>query len=276
MKNQRKLTNKEWAEIVALGHGVRMYRNQKTLFWNGELLYDADSRERDYLIYDDKERNSWKVIIILPGAEVIPDSTFRFCRKVKTVIMADTIRRIEAYGFSDCWNLRFITLSRNLEFIGDNAFYFCRGLYSIFIPPSCREIQWNCFLYCEKLIILHVPRNTDLGLDVMTESGLDFYCPFQNVDEYGNEDDHNPEINEWIKNINGDTDEYALHRACSSFNPIAEIIIEIINRQGLKAFRKKNEIGVTPAGYLEENPFADMEMQKLINRYVLEMMGEVV
>ena len=274
MKIQRKLTNREWAEVVALGPGVQNYRGQKTLFWNGEILWDAQTGE--CLIYDDEERQKWKAIIILPGVEVIPYSTFRFCRNVKTVIMTDTVRRIEASGFSDCWNLRFVKLSRNLEYIGEQTFYFCRALYSIFIPPSCNEIQWNAFIYCEKLIVLVVPEHTALGLDVMTESALDNYCPFENVNEDAEYDDHNVEINEWIKNINGNDDEYALHRACSSFNPIANIIIDIVKRKGLASFQKKNEIGITPSKYLEENPFAHVDQQKLVKRYILEVMGEAV
>ena len=53
-----------------------------------------------------------------------------------------------------------------------------------------------------------------------------------------------------IKNINNDTEEYALHRARSSYYPTTEIIYEIVKKQGLKAFQKQNKLGITPLQYL--------------------------
>ena len=61
MRLSRNPTEQEWAEIVALGPGLRMYRDKKTLFYNGEIV-----------LRDEVERSSWKVIIVLPGVEVIP------------------------------------------------------------------------------------------------------------------------------------------------------------------------------------------------------------
>ena len=96
---------------------------------------------------------------------------------------------------------------------------------------------------------------------------------------YGNdgrdEEDINAEVNDWIKNINNE-EQYALHRACSSFNPLEEVIYEIVQREkSLDVFKKKNSIGITPAQYLEANPFAEVTEQKIINRFILEMMGEI-
>ena len=80
-----------------------------------------------------------------------------------------------------------------------------------------------------------------------------------------------------IKNINGDDEQFALHRACSSYYPMTQVIYEIVKRQGLIAFKKKNLIGITPLEYLEANPFAeDIDQIDIMKRYVLEMMGEAV
>ena len=49
-----------------------MYKGRKTYFYNGEEeLYDAETQ--DFLIYDQEERETWEVIIVLPGVEEIPD-----------------------------------------------------------------------------------------------------------------------------------------------------------------------------------------------------------
>lgn len=63
---------------------------QKTLFYNGEILVDAVND--DYHIYDKEERQTWEVVIVLPGVEVIPADTFSECENVKAVIMADSIQ----------------------------------------------------------------------------------------------------------------------------------------------------------------------------------------
>ena len=39
---------------------------------------------------------------------------------------------------------------------------------------------------------------------------------------------------------------------------------------------RKNSIGVTPSEYLAANPYADVDEKKLMKRFVLEKMGEIV
>ena len=274
MKLQRKLTNREWADVVALGPGVHNYRGKRTIFYNGEILFDEEDGELH--IYDKEERQTWKVIIILPGVEIIPDFTFHECDNVEIVIMADTVKRIEFCAFLHCYSLKFVKFSRNLEYIGFAAFRCCESLISIFIPPSCREIEDCAFHACHQLIIFHVPHTIELGEGVIAETALIRASPFEEYKFSFGEYQNNEEVNAWIKNTNGDDEEYALHRACSSFNPMTDIIYGIVKRQGLESFHKKNEIGITPLQYLEENPFGDIEQQKLMKRYILEMMGEAV
>ncbi|GFH50292.1 leucine-rich repeat domain-containing protein [Chaetoceros tenuissimus] len=267
-----RVQTEEWRQFIP---GVRMYKGKKTCFYNGEILWDEDHGE--YLVYSKEEQLSWDVVIVLPGVEVICEVTFADCEKLETVVMADTVRRIEGHAFSNCDSLTYVKLSRNLEYIGIEAFCECSSLISIFIPPSCREIAHFAFTACTKLIILSVPQHTQLGDKVIAWTKLIKASSFE-TNAIGVYDDSISEnVNEWIKNINGDDDQYALHRACSSFNPLSEIIYEIVKRQGLIAFKKKNEIGITPLQYLEANPFAkDIDQSSFVKRYILEMMGEAV
>ena len=252
-----------------------MYKGKKTYFYNGEELWD-DENNGEYLIYSEEEQKSWEVVIVLPGVEVIPEDTFDDCENLETVIMSDTVIRIEDCAFAACENLSFVRLSRNLEYIGRNAFCDCSSLASIFIPPSCREIARVAFADCHKLIILRVPRQTQLGRNVIENTALIKASPFE-VDEWGSYDGITESVNEWIRNINRDDDQFAFHRVCSSFNPLSEIIYQIVKRQGFISFKKKNELGITPLEYLEANPFAEhIDQSSLVKRYVLEMMGEAV
>ena len=240
-----------------------MYKGKKTLFYNGEKLWD-EWNNGEYLVYDREEQESWEVIIVLPGVEVIPKETFSGCEMLETVIMSDTVRRIEEQAFDNCRSLQFVKISRNLEYIGEYAFEDCVSLTSIFIPPSCRVIDEYAFHMCINLTIFNVPQHTQLlGEYVIAGTALFRAAPVED--------------NEWVKGINED-EEYELHRACSSFNPSMEIIYGIVKRKGLSSFKKKNEIGVTAFDYLEANPFVENEIDQtvILKRYVLEMMGETV
>ncbi|GFH44369.1 hypothetical protein CTEN210_00843 [Chaetoceros tenuissimus] len=257
-----------------------MYKGKKTLFYNGEKLHEGAYHDGETLIHDWEERRTWEVVMVLPGVEIIPEFTFSDCDKIKTVIMADTVKRIEEGAFLHANFLHFVKLSANLEYIGRDAFVCCFELTSIFIPQSCLEISHNAFRGCEKLIILHVPQHTRLGAKVIAETALIRESPIANTWTYEYEDQPEyqnitNEVNEWLKNIHN-SDDFALHRACSSFNPLEDIIYEIVKRQGISSFKKPNSIGITPSQYLQENPYAEIEERKIVNRYVLDMMGENV
>ena len=211
-----------------------MYKDKKTLFYNGEILLD-DFWES--LIYDEEERESWKVIIVLPGVEEIPFYTFRGCKNLETVIMSDTVRWIEWGAFFWCYS----------------AFYYCEALVSIFIPPSCREIDREAFLNCEKLKIFHVSQQTELGDSIIANTALIKASRFE-TDEYDYYQNHDDEVNEWIKNLNQD-EEFALNRECASYEPSDDNIYEIIKQQGLSSIHVKNQIGLTAFEYLHKNPY---------------------
>ncbi|GFH57103.1 hypothetical protein CTEN210_13579 [Chaetoceros tenuissimus] len=280
MRQQRKLTNKEWKEISEKykDGGVHTYRGKRTLFYNGEKLVHVTNelflQNEEYLIYSKEERDSWEVIIVLPGVEVIPECTFDHLN-IEKVIMADTIRRIEYNAFFCCESLKFVQLSTSLEYIGRWAFGGCLSLISIFIPPSCREIDGRAFFGCRKLIILTIPRHTQLGENAIGNIALIKASPFETNrrDEY----DNNDEVNEWIKGLN-QNEEFALHRECATYEPSENAIFEIVKHQGLRSIHVKNQIGLTGFEYLQKNPYTDIELdqQKLINRLVLDLMGEII
>ncbi|GFH57099.1 hypothetical protein CTEN210_13575 [Chaetoceros tenuissimus] len=265
-----RVQTEEWRRFIP---GVRMYKGKRTLFYNGENLLDFETGE--WLIYNKAERDSWEVIIVLPGVEVISEKTFYYCKNVKRVIMADTVQRILECAFMGCTCLSRVRLSRNLEYIGESLFADCLSLTSLFIPPSCREIAYAAFHKCRDLIILCVPEHTRLGRYVISKTALARTSPFRTLQDgdysvYQNND----EINEWIKNIN-QNEEFALHRECASYEPSENAIFEIVKHQGLPSIHVKNQIGLTGFEYLQKNPYANVNEQKLINRLILDLMGEI-
>lgn len=229
----------------------------------------------------DEEDDNCEVLIILPGVAVIPSYTFsrRYFLNVEILIMGNSVRRIENHAFMGCHGLIFIRFSTSLEYIGQYAFFHCGSLPSVFIPPSCQEIDEGAFHSCQQLGILHVPPQTRLGICVIGRTALltmksNFNGNTKNRYNRGDENLSN-EVNRWIKN-NNQAEEYSLHRACSSFNPLDDIIYEIVREQGLQSLKKQNNIGIAAMQYLEANLYAEIEERKIINCYVLDMMGEIV
>ena len=116
-----------------------------------------------------------------------------------------------------------------------------------------------------KVINLAIPQNVQLEEYVFEDTPLLEACPVE-TDEDG-----------WIKSINNG-DAYALHRACASYNPLSETIHDLVKRQGINAMKVKNAIGITPLQYLETNTFADILIseKEIVNKYILDVMGEIV
>ena len=173
-----RVQTEEWQRFVP---GVRMYKGKKTLFYNGEKLWrerEYNNYNGEYLIYNDIERNTWEVIIVLPGVEVIPERAFFLCENVETVVMADSVKRIEEKAFFNCDKIEAVNFSTNLEFTGNGAFNWCYSLTALFIPPSCRKIGDCAFQGCNALIIFSVPRNISLGRFVIADTALVQASPF--------------------------------------------------------------------------------------------------
>ncbi|GFH44050.1 hypothetical protein CTEN210_00524 [Chaetoceros tenuissimus] len=231
--------------------------------WN--LSYEC----KQYL----RERFPWQQIIVMEGVTVIPKYTFSYCWNIQRVTFANTVIRIEREAFLRCKSLIDIQWSDNLEYIGIQSFEKC-NLSSVFLPPRCRFVSGWAFGFNENLTIFNVPQDTVL------ENGLPFIrakffdkSPFPNT--FRTCIDHPEEINTWMKNINNHKD-YALHRACSSYQPLKEVIMSIIENKGLRAFKTENSIGITPSQYLKENPYTDVTENDIIHDYLIKMMGEVV
>ena len=231
--------------------------------------WDLSDECREYW----RERLSWQQVIIEEGVTEIPAEMFVNCWNIKRVIFADTVVRIEYRAFLNCKSLVFCKLSIILEYIGDYAFCKC-NLSNVFIPPSCREICEYAFNLNKNLSIMNVPQHVELGRSVIPGTALLKASPFQVNADGWYEDEINDDMNAWIKNMNHG-EALSLHRACSSFQPLKQVLSAIIQEKGLKAFKVKNSAGITPSQYLKENPYTEMTEKDIINDYLMRLMGEV-
>ena len=268
----------------------------RTLFYDGSVIVN-DVLEREWNHYHESvnmmrrireqageglseacinywnERQSWEQIIVIEGVIEIPRETFSRCKNIKRVIFADTVIQIKELAFDRCYSLVYIKLSLRLESIGPCAFNGC-NISSVFIPPTCKKIGNFAFLRNKNLTIFNVSSSyTQLGLSVIAGSNL-IQDSSIDTNELGYYRNQTEEANAWIKNLNN-SDEFKLHRICSSIDPQMNEIYGIFQQIGMKAFQTKNEAGITPSEYLKENPHITVTEKEVLRYCILKMMGEM-
>ena len=90
--------------------------------------------------------------VVIPNTVVkIDDSAFTYCSILKTVVIPNSVKQIGGWAFMECSELTDITLPNSLETIGHDAFYRCVGLSSLVIPNSVTEIGSVAFSMCSGL-----------------------------------------------------------------------------------------------------------------------------
>lgn len=236
-----------------------MYNGLKTVFYDGTKLVKEASLTP---IHDLEERRSWQQVFVEDHVQKIPESAFLGCN-IERVIITDNskLKRISRCAFAGN-RISSLSLPTTLRYISPSAFA-DNNLSSVFIPPRCEEFHVSAFSGNENLDILHVTEGTEPIL-----LSLMYYDRMVPTFRYPLED--------CIERNRNRGEEYSLHRLCASFQPSLGAIVAIVKEKGLGAFLEKNEIGVTPSRYLQENPYTgDVTEKKIFTRYILTMMGEV-
>lgn len=77
--------------------------------------------------------------------------SFWKCVNLTSIIIPNSVTKIDKYTFSDCTNLMSIVIPNSVQEIGEGTFYGCTSLTSITIPNSVIEIGNLAFYGCSKL-----------------------------------------------------------------------------------------------------------------------------
>lgn len=96
-------------------------------------------------------------------------SAFYCCKKLKKVIMPNSIVEINEMAFEGCTGLTDIAISENVKEIGWNAFFNCRKLKSVTIPNSVTEIGGCAFRDCAGL------KSVTIGSNAINIGNMVFY-----------------------------------------------------------------------------------------------------
>ena len=88
---------------------------------------------------------------------------FSSCRNVETVILPDSLQRIEQYAFSSCEKLVDLNFPAGLTSINDNAFNYCKSLRVADFSKSVNltSIGGYAFDYCSALETVNVPESVN-------------------------------------------------------------------------------------------------------------------
>ena len=111
-----------------------------------------------------------KSITIPDTIKKIGSSAFRHCSYLTSIIIPDSVTSIGEGAFYGCGSLTIVTIPDSVTSIGNEAFYGCTGLTSITIPNSVTSIGSSAFSGCSGLTSVTIP-------DSVTSIGEDaFYC----------------------------------------------------------------------------------------------------
>ena len=123
---------------------------------------ELDWNERFDFIYDYYKIPS--TLIIPKGCVKVGRSAFEDwsgCRRrLKKVIIPESVKRIGTGAFADCKNLKEVSIPKSVEEIGERAFIDCKKLEKVVIPESVKMIRRAAFCGCKNAtIILKKPEN---------------------------------------------------------------------------------------------------------------------
>ena len=88
------------------------------------------------------------VVIFEKPITVIREKVFRYCERLTSIIIPNSVITIETEAFDECRNLANITIPDSVTTIEDSAFRGCESLTSINIPNSISVIGRNPFGSC--------------------------------------------------------------------------------------------------------------------------------
>lgn len=82
-------------------------------------------------------------------------------KAITSIVLPNTVTKIDDEAFSECASLSSVTLSGVLEEIGQWGFYNCTSLEHLTLPSSLRRIGKWAFFKCDKLTDVKLPEGLE-------------------------------------------------------------------------------------------------------------------
>ncbi len=150
----------------------------KDMAKNGTLsqidMSGATSATADVIGESSFERCTKLKSIALPqGITSIGTSAFNYCSALTSITIPDGVTAIGASAFSNCSYLTGITIPQSVTNIGASAFAICGELSSVTIPDGVTTISDYTFQNCSKLTSITIPEGvTYIGNAAFYKTGI--------------------------------------------------------------------------------------------------------
>ena len=103
-------------------------------------------------------------LVIPEDVEYINNGIFKFCSKIKSIIFPSTLKGMDVYAFSCCYELRKIDLSKtNNLTISRGTFAGCQKLEEIIFPENINTIHAGAFWDCDSLKEINLKNTKKIG-----------------------------------------------------------------------------------------------------------------
>jgi len=130
---------------------------------NGGISFDSRTLRVLFTRNDGFYACGLKKVVILDGAETVPDGEFSNIASLNEVVIPQSVKKIGAYAFANC-PLQRMVLPDEITEIGDRAFSNCSKMSEINIPGKTEKIGDYAFISCGSLTEITVPDSvTQLG-----------------------------------------------------------------------------------------------------------------
>ncbi len=133
-----------------------IYSEEDTVFTDGKIkMYHIEKNVKFYKCPNVNALTSIK----LYKMEKITGVMFADLKKIKKIILPDSVEEIGEGAFAGCASLKEITLPNSVKKIDLDAFAGCESLEEIIIPNSMKEIGRFAFRYCIGLEKITIPNS---------------------------------------------------------------------------------------------------------------------
>ena len=149
-----------------LGYFFNDSKNYK--YNNEDYVYtkqqDGDGHSVTYYIPKTLEK------VTVTGGKILPGA-FSDCQDIRSITLPENIKEIPKYAFYDCKNLESVNIPDGVTSIGTYAFSECNYLTNIVIPETVTDIETYAFNRCVTLEDITIP-----GSVTLIKDHTFFYC----------------------------------------------------------------------------------------------------
>ena len=131
----------------------------------GGIVINNYKGDDDYVVIP-KAIGKYKVVAIgyaafSPDAQRLSDASKKLRESITTILIPDSVKRIDSIAFSGCKTLASITLPKNITEIEMFAFRKCTSLTSISIPSCVKKLGYGAFYKCTSLASITIPESVE-------------------------------------------------------------------------------------------------------------------